>query len=109
MDDREAAGLELRAVRDAAIKAGLEELGDAFQAAIKPTKTSRRKAPLPPAPADAPLMTRAEVACLLRTTARQISNMTARGQLPAPVRVTGLGLRWPRAAVAAWIAEQMAA
>lgn len=67
-------------------------------------RVPRRK--VPPAPADAPLMTRDEVAALLRTTSRQISNMVARGQLLAPVRVAGLGLRWRRAEVAAWIAAQ---
>ena len=67
-------------------------------------RAPRRK--VPPAPADAPLMTRDEVAALLRTTARQISNMVARGQLPAPVRVAGLGLRWRRPEIGAWIAAQ---
>ena len=63
---------------------------------------------LPPAPlhAIAPLMTRTELAGLLRTTPRQISNMTARGQLPPPVRVAGLGLRWRRTEIDAWIAAQ---
>ena len=57
-------------------------------------------------PTNAPLMTRNEVAALLRTTPRQISNMTARGQLPAPVRVAGLGSRWRRSEIDAWIAAQ---
>lgn len=61
--------------------------------------------PAPP-PADAPLMTRNEVATILRTTPRQISNMIARGQLLAPVRVAGLGLRWRRSEIDAWIAAQ---
>jgi predicted DNA-binding transcriptional regulator AlpA len=57
-------------------------------------------------PVIAPLMTRNDVAEILRTTPRQISNMTARGQIPAPVRVAGLGLRWRRAEIDAWIAAQ---
>ncbi len=57
-------------------------------------------------PTNAPLMTRNEVAALLRTTPRQISNMTARGQLPAAVRVAGLGARWRRSEIDAWIAAQ---
>lgn len=60
----------------------------------------------PPLTAAVPLMTRFELADFLRTTPRQISNMTARGQLPAAVRVAGLGLRWRRSEIDAWIAEQ---
>lgn len=56
--------------------------------------------------AAAPLMTRIELAELLRTTPRQISNMTARGQLPAAVKVAGLGLRWRRSEIDAWVAAQ---
>jgi len=62
--------------------------------------------PTDPLPRDAPLMTRSDVAAVLRTTPRQISNMIARGQIPAPVRVAGLGLRWRRAEIDAWIAAQ---
>ena len=57
-------------------------------------------------PADAPLLTRDDVATMLRTTPRQISNMAARGQLPASVRVAGLGVRWRRAEIDAWIATK---
>ncbi len=62
----------------------------------------------PPSPlsAAAPLLTRIELAEFLRTTPRQISNMTARGQLPAAVRVAGLGLRWRRSEIDAWVAAQ---
>ena len=70
------------------------------------TGSSTRKLSPAPLPATAPLMTRADLAELLRTTPRQISNMTARGQLPAPTRVAGLGLRWRRAEIDAWIAAQ---
>lgn len=58
------------------------------------------------APEDAPLLTRSDLAALLRTTPRQISNMAARGQLPAPVKVAGLGVRWRRPEIYAWIAAQ---
>ena len=65
------------------------------------------RAPIPDlSRTNAPLMTRNEVAALLRTTPRQISNMTTRGQLPAPVRVAGLGSRWRRSEIDAWIAAQ---
>ena len=68
--------------------------------------SSRHNVPPPPPPEDVPLMTRTDVAAVLRTTPRQISNMTARGQLPAPVRVAGLGLRWRRPEINAWLAAQ---
>ncbi len=67
---------------------------------------STRKLALTPLPADVLLMTRSDVAGVLRTTPRQISNMIARGQLPAPARVAGLGLRWRRSEIEAWIAAQ---
>ena len=67
---------------------------------VRPTDEPRAPPP------NAPLMTRNEVAALLRTTPRQISNMTARGQLPAAVRVAGLGARWRRSEIDAWIAAQ---
>ena len=70
------------------------------------TGRSTRKRPPAPLPADALLMTRSDVAAVLRTTPRQISNMIARGQLPAPARVAGLGLRWRRSEIEAWIAAQ---
>ncbi len=69
------------------------------------TSANRKISPTP-LPADAPLMTRSDVATVLRTTPRQISNMTARGQLPVPVRVAGLGVRWRRPEIEAWIAAQ---
>ncbi len=70
-----------------------------------PPVTARGKLP-PTPPPDAPLMTRNDVAALLRTTPRQISNMMARGQIPTPVRVAGLGVRWRRFEIDAWIAAQ---
>lgn len=74
-------------------------------AKVTPEGPTTHKPP-PPLSSAAPLMTRIEVADLLRTTPRQISNMTARGQLPAPVRVAGLGLRWRRSEIDAWVAAQ---
>ena len=71
-----------------------------------PPVTARGKLLPTPPPPDAPLMTRNEVAALLRTTPRQISNMMARGQIPPPVRVAGLGVRWRRSEIDAWIAAQ---
>ena len=74
--------------------------------ASPPPVTARGKLPPTPPPPDAPLMTRNDVAALLRTTPRQISNMMARGQIPTPVRVAGLGVRWRRPEIDAWIAAQ---
>ena len=67
---------------------------------------AQSKSPSTPRPEDAPLLTRSDLAVLLRTTPRQISNMAARGQLPAPVKVAGLGVRWRRPEIYAWIAAQ---
>lgn len=72
---------------------------------VRPTDEPCPQSPYLP-PSNAPLMTRSDVAALLRTTPRQISNMTARGQLPAAVRVAGLGARWRRSEIDAWIAAQ---
>lgn len=95
-------------MKTAALKVGPV---DAPSATSSPQASQQRGTPrgkVSPAPllAAAPLMTRNEVAAILRTTPRQISNMTARGQLPAPVRVAGLGLRWRRPEIDAWIAAQ---
>lgn len=62
-----------------------------------------------PDPANTPLLTAADLAALLRTTPKQIANMRARGQVPAPAKVPGLGLRWSRLVIEAWLAEQLAA
>lgn len=59
--------------------------------------------------ANTPLLTAADLAALLRTTPKQIANMRARGQVPPPAKVPGLGLRWSRAVIEAWLAEQLAA
>lgn len=55
------------------------------------------------------LLSSADLATLLRTSTKQIANMRARGQLPAPAKVPGLGLRWSRPLIDAWIAQQVAA
>ena len=68
------------------------------------TTTSRKKGPLPPLPADGPLLTGVEVAALLRTTRRQVSVMVRRGQLPAPLQIAGLGLRWRRPSIEEYLA-----
>jgi predicted DNA-binding transcriptional regulator AlpA len=60
------------------------------------------------APAPASTLTAADLAALLRTTPKQIANMRARGQVPAPAKVPGLGLRWSRLTIEAWLAEQLA-
>lgn len=52
------------------------------------------------------LLTVGDVARLLSTTPAQVRNMRARGQLPAPSKIAGLGLRWPRAELEAWLAER---
>ena len=76
-----------------------------MKAASLVVNPNEKISPTPPSP-DAPLMTRNDVAKILRTTPRQISNMMARGQLPAPVRLAGLGIRWRRSEIDAWLAAQ---
>lgn len=49
------------------------------------------------------LLTSAEVAELLRTTPASIRVQARRGLIPRPVKLPGLGLRWRRADLAAWI------
>ncbi len=50
------------------------------------------------------LLTVEDLAALLKTTVRQIRNMKSRGQLPAAVKIPGLGLRWQGAIVYEWAA-----
>lgn len=57
-----------------------------------------KPAPIPPA-----LLTIEAVAELCATTPRQIRNMQARGQIPAPKRIPGLGLRWSAEAITQWL------
>lgn len=46
-----------------------------------------------------------EVAELIGSTEAQIRNMRARGQLPAPIKVPGLGVRWRRSDLDLWLAQ----
>lgn len=73
------------------------------------TETKRGRADVPAATDAVVLLSAADLAALLRTTPKQIANMRARGQLPSPTKVPGLGLRWSKATIDAWLAEQMAA
>ena len=51
-----------------------------------------------------PLLTADDLARLLATSTEQVRNMRKRGQLPAPLRVPGLGYRWRAESIAAWLA-----
>ena len=46
-----------------------------------------------------------QVAELIGSTEAQIRNMRARGQLPAPIKVPGLGVRWRRSDLDLWLAQ----
>lgn len=46
-----------------------------------------------------------EVAELIGSTEAQVRNMRARGQLPAPIKVPGLGVRWRRSDLDLWLAQ----
>lgn len=52
------------------------------------------------------LLTVGELAAVLRTTPRNVYNLRARGQIPAAVKIPGLGLRWSAVAVRSWLAER---
>ena len=54
------------------------------------------------------LLSRADVAALLRKSVKQVSNMQARGQLPSPRRIPGIGVRWSAAAIEAFLARAVA-
>lgn len=72
-------------------------------------ENQNRRSDTPTAWADAPLLSVADLAVMLRTTPRQVHNLKARGQIPAPSKLPGLGLRWRRAVIEAWLAAQLAA
>jgi predicted DNA-binding transcriptional regulator AlpA len=95
-------------VKDVAVVIGSDggQFAKPRDPASPPQGATRHKIPPTPPPADPPLMTRHDVAAMLRTTPRQISNMAARGQLPASIRVAGLGVRWRRTEIDAWIAAK---
>ena len=60
---------------------------------MKPTDTSN-------------LLDRRAVAALLSKTQKQIANMQARGQIPSPLKIPGVGVRWYAPAVLKWLAAQ---
>ncbi len=64
----------------------------------------RAERDVPALPIDG-LLSTADLAALCSTSPKQILNMRSRGQLPPARKLPGLGLRWSRAAVAAWLAE----
>ncbi|MBZ5709361.1 helix-turn-helix domain-containing protein [Nannocystis pusilla] len=51
------------------------------------------------------LLRAAEVAELIGSTEAQVRNMRARGQLPPPIKVPGLGVRWRRTDLEKWLAQ----
>lgn len=65
----------------------------------------KRRADVPAAPVDAPLLSSADVAAVLRTTPTQVRHLHQRGQLPGGMTIAGLGLRWRRDRVYAWLEE----
>lgn len=52
------------------------------------------------------LLKLADVATTLGTSVHQIRNMAARGQLPRPLKVPGLGLRYPADVIETWLETQ---
>ncbi len=54
-------------------------------------------------PSSAGLLRVNDVAEMLGTSAGQVRNMITRGQLVAPLRVPGLGLRWRAEVINAWL------
>lgn len=65
----------------------------------------RRRADVPAVPDDGPLLAVADVAAVLRTTPTQVRHLHQRGQLPGGVTIAGLGLRWRRVPLYAWLEE----
>lgn len=54
-------------------------------------------------PSGAGLLRVNDVAAMLGTSAGQVRNLIARGQIVAPLKVPGLGLRWRVEAINAWL------
>lgn len=50
------------------------------------------------------LLDRRAVARLLCKTQKQITNMQARGQIPSPLKIPGVGVRWYAPAIYKWLA-----
>lgn len=60
-------------------------------------------APVPPTPADAPVLLNVEqVATLLNCSPRHVYRLCDAGRMPRPVRLGAL-VRWNRAVIEAWI------
>ena len=51
------------------------------------------------------LLRASEVADFIGSTEAQVRNMRARAQLPPPIKVPGLGVRWRRADLEMWLAQ----
>jgi len=54
---------------------------------------------------DLDLLDRVAVAARLGKSVKQISNMQARGQIPAPIAIPGIGVRWSRQGLEQWLAS----
>lgn len=63
------------------------------------------KAQKPHSSSVAALLRASEVAELIGSTEAQVRNMRARAQLPPPVKVPGLGVRWIRTDLDRWLAQ----
>lgn len=57
---------------------------------------------------DSGLLTVKDVAELVRTSPVQVRHMARRGQLPAPKKIPGLGLRWAAEVMKSWMAASLA-
>lgn len=55
--------------------------------------------------ASSALLRACEVADLIGSTEAQVRNMRARAQLPPPIKVPGLGVRWRRTDLERWLAQ----
>lgn len=51
------------------------------------------------------LMRASDVAALIGSTEAQVRNMRARAQLPPPIKVPGLGVRWLRTDIQNWLTQ----
>lgn len=63
------------------------------------------KAQKPINSASSALLRVSEVADIIGSTEAQVRNMRARAQLPPPIKVPGLGVRWRRADLERWLAR----
>ena len=58
-----------------------------------------------PSSAASALMRASEVAAFIGSTEAQVRNMRARAQLPPPIKVPGLGVRWLRTDLEQWLTQ----